>query len=302
MKKIDKYILEKINLYTNKIVVITGANSGIGYEAMNVLASKNAHIIMACRSLDSANKARNKVLETFPDSKIDILEYDQSSFSSIEKFIKNLQNNYPHIDALVCNAGIFHPAIGKKTIDNFPLTIGTNYLGLFYLVEKLRKDYLKHTKLILVSSIVYKYTKIKDYQFLKEENHKSFKQYCVSKLCIARYFEFLKNNTDLQVFLMHPGISNTNIFTSQTSSYKQWFKNLANKLLPLFVHAPKKAALGISLLVANDYSNHTFLGPRGLFEISGYPKILKLRKNGRIESEALYEKTKKVIQEGVYNA
>lgn len=298
MKKIDKYIQEKIKDCDNKVIVITGANSGLGFESMKVLASKNAHIIMACRSFERANKAREKVIEEYPKSKIDILEYDQSSFASIDNFIVKLKDTYPHIDALICNAGIFHPEIGRTTKDNFPLTIGTNYLGLFYLVEKLRDDYLKDSKLILVSSIVYKYVKISNYDFLTKENYKAFKQYSLSKLCIARYYEYLKNNTNLNVYLMHPGVSGTNIFTSPTSSYKRWFKNLANKLLPLVVHSPKKAALGISLLSANDYANHTFLGPRGPFEISGYPKILNLRKNGRLDSEILYQETKKAIKDG----
>lgn len=299
MKKIDRYIKEKINNCHNKIVVITGANSGIGYETMKVLASKGAHIVMACRSIERATKAKNNVLSEFPNSQIDILEFDQSSFKSIDNFIKNLKNAYPHIDVLICNAGIYHPKEGQITEDNFPLTIGTNYLGLFYLVEKLRDGYLNDTKLILVSSIVYKYAKIKDYKFLKEENYKAFKQYSISKLCIARYFEYLKNNTDLNVYLMHPGISATNIFTSPTSSYKRLFKNLANKLLPLLVHSPKKAALSLSLLSANEYKNHTFLGPRGPFEISGYPRVLKLRKNGRKNAEILYQKTKNAIKDGV---
>ena len=298
MKKLDRYINEKINNCNDKIVVITGANSGLGFETMRVLASKGAHIVMACRSIERASNARDKVINEFKDSKIDILEYDQSSFASIDNFIVKLKENYPYIDVLVCNAGIFHPEAGKVTKDNYPLTIGTNYLGLFYLVEKLRDNYLQKTKLILVSSIVYKYSKIKDYKFLKEENYKAFKQYCISKLCIARYFEYLRHNTDLNVYLMHPGVSATNIFTSPTSSYKKWFKNLANKLLPLIVHSPKKAALSISLLSANEYDNHTFLGPRGLFEISGYPRILKLRKNGRKHYDVLFQETQNAIKDG----
>lgn len=299
MKKIDRFINERIDNCNDKIIVITGANSGLGFESMKVLVSKGAHVIMACRSIERANKAREKVINEYPEGKIEILEYDQSSLASIDNFIVKLKDNYPHIDALICNAGIFHPEIGKITKDNFPLTIGTNYLGLFYLVEKLRDNYLNNTKLILVSSIVYKYAKITDYKFLTEENYKSFKQYSISKLCIARYYEYLKNNTDLNVYLMHPGVSSTNIFTSPTSSYKKWFKDLANKLLPLLVHSPKKAALGISLLSANDYKNHTFLGPRGPFEISGYPKILNLRKNGRKDFEILYKETQNVLKDGV---
>lgn len=296
MKKIDKFIENKIDSCLGKTFVITGANSGLGYETTRVLAYKGAQVIMACRSFERANKAKTKILDDYPDAKIDIMLFDQSSLSSIKNFIEELKQKYAKIDALICNAGIYHPELGQVTKDNFPLTIGTNYLGLFYLIEN-AKDYLKDTKIILVTSIAHRFKDYQDYNFLKEENYSSFKQYCISKLCIARYFEYLKKHTDLHVYLMHPGVSNTNLFSSNTSSYKKWFKKLANKLLPLFVHSPKKAALSLSLLAANEYENHTFLGPRGLGQISGYPKVVKLKKRGKKDADNLFQETLKVLKE-----
>ena len=91
MKKIDHFISHKINDCNNKTVVITGANSGLGFETAKVLASKGAHIIMACRSFERANKAKQNIISEYPNSRIDILEYDQSSFSSIDNFIVQLK-------------------------------------------------------------------------------------------------------------------------------------------------------------------------------------------------------------------
>ena len=115
MKRIDKYIEKNIKDVTNKNIVITGANSGIGFESMMVLAKKGANVIMACRSLKRAQNAKEKVLKEYPNALIDIIEYDQSSFESIDNFINNLFKKYSKIDVLVCNAGIFHPEKGLKT-------------------------------------------------------------------------------------------------------------------------------------------------------------------------------------------
>lgn len=294
MNKLEKYINNSISDCTNKTIIITGANSGIGFEAMKIFVQKGAKVIMACRSFERANNAKEKVLSSFPNAKIDILEYDQASFVSIKKFSETIKNI--NFDVLICNAGIFHPKKGKTTKDSFPLTVGTNYLGLFYLIENI-KDFLGKRKLILVSSITYAHCKIKEYDFLRKETTSIFKQYSISKTCITRYFAYLKNNSDLNIYLMHPGVSATNIFASKTSSYKQWFKKLAMAILPLFVHSPKKASLGMVKLVSETYPNHTFLGPRGLFQISGYPRVVKLKKNGYLNNELLYKKSKELVTE-----
>ena len=298
--KIDKYIEIKISNCKGKVVVITGANSGIGFEASKVLAKKGATVVMACRNLNKANSARENILSEVPDANIEIMHYDQASLQSIKSFKENLLKIHPHIDAIVCNAGIYHPNKGQKTADGFPLTIGTNYLGLVYLIELL-KDHLINTKIILVDSIASRFKKIKNYDFLVEENSPIFTQYAISKLAITKYYDYLSKNTDLDVYMMHPGVSSTNIFTSDGVSYAKWFKKIAKKLLPVFVHSPKKASLGISLLVANNNPKHLTLGPRGIFQISGYPKTIKVKKYLRRNSDVLYKNAIEVLKRGEAN-
>jgi len=297
--KISNYI-NSIPTCQNKIIVITGANSGIGFETMKILAAKGAQIIMACRSRKRAEEAKNKVLSIVSKAKIDILLYDQSSFHSIDNFMRNLQEKYSHVDYLVCNAGIYHPQKNQKTIDGYPLTIGTNYLGLFYLIENL-KLYLVNTKIIFVNSLVYERIKRPIINGLTQETTYIFNQYCFSKWAITNYFYYLSNNTNLNIYLMHPGVSSTNIFTSNTSSYKNWFKKLAKIVLPLFVHSPKKACLGIVNLCAKSYPNHTFLAPRGLKHISGYPKICHLNKKRVKYANEFYQESYKLIMKEEQN-
>ena len=81
--KYTKYIDEHIKSLDGKIIVITGANSGIGFTLAKQILYKGGHVVMACRSLDRANKAKESLLEEFPSGKVDILQYDQSSQLSL---------------------------------------------------------------------------------------------------------------------------------------------------------------------------------------------------------------------------
>ncbi|HNY74507.1 MAG TPA: SDR family NAD(P)-dependent oxidoreductase [Bacilli bacterium] len=130
--KYQKYLDSHIGDLSNKTVVITGANSGIGFYAARLLAFKGARIIMGCRNLGRAEEARKAIIEAIPHARIEILIYDQASLASIEQFAGELTAKYPLINGFVFNAGIFHPKKDAVTKDGYPLTIGTNYLGTFF--------------------------------------------------------------------------------------------------------------------------------------------------------------------------
>ena len=84
--------LDKLESLEDKVVIVTGANSGLGYQTSLALAYKNARVIMACRNLEKAENAKNKILKLVPNAKIDICKYDQGSFESIEKLTYKLLN------------------------------------------------------------------------------------------------------------------------------------------------------------------------------------------------------------------
>ena len=85
MKTTVKF-LEKLSSLEDKVYIVTGANSGLGYETSLNLAYKKAKVIMACRNINKAERAKEKILEKVPGAEIDIVKYDQSSFESIDKF------------------------------------------------------------------------------------------------------------------------------------------------------------------------------------------------------------------------
>ncbi len=280
-----KWINKNCISLIGKNVIVTGANSGIGFETSKVLAYLGANVIMACRSIEKANKAKELILTELPNAKIDIFKYDQSDINSINEFVKNFTNKYSSLFALVNNAGIYHPANGSKASNGYPLTIMTNFLGQYYLTRKLL-PYIKkqeECRIVFETSIAANFSKLKGYDYLTKSLKNTNIEYNISKCAVAKGCLYLKDElkdyTNIKVLLSHPGISATNIFASKGNTFSKFFKKLALCILPFFVHKPAKACLGEVYCVANaNITSGTFVGPRGLFKISGFPKKTKTSK------------------------
>jgi NAD(P)-dependent dehydrogenase (short-subunit alcohol dehydrogenase family) len=128
----------------NKIVIITGANSGIGKAATIKFCDAGYTVVMACRNLKKSKFVQEEIIKITKNTNLDLLELDISSIESIKDFIKNFKNRYNHLDILVHNAGHFNH--GEKNYqlskDNLELTFATNTFGPFLLTHFLL-DWLK---------------------------------------------------------------------------------------------------------------------------------------------------------------
>ena len=282
-----RWVKKNCSSLEGKNIIVTGANSGIGLELTKYICYLGGHVIMACRSLQRAESAKSKVLEEVPNASLEILEYDQSSIESINNFYNTFKSKYTSLYALVNNAGIYHPAKDSKASNGYPLTIMTNFFGGYYL-SKLLMPMLESnagSRLIFESSIAATFNKFKNYDFLSNSLKDTNIEYNLSKLAIGKCYYYLCNQElKTKLYMAHPGISSTNIFSSKGNSFARWFKKLATTLLPIFVHCPAKASLGLLKCVANEnIAQHVYLAPRGPFHISGFPKKIKpikfMRKN-----------------------
>lgn len=119
-----------------KVVVITGGNSGIGLAMAEELAARGARLCLACRNLDKAEAARKQILARAPGAHVELHRLDLASFDSIRAFVAELGERVPHIDALVNNAGAA-PLTQQFTAEGFELQFGANYLGHFLLTHLL---------------------------------------------------------------------------------------------------------------------------------------------------------------------
>ncbi len=281
-----------------KTVIITGANSGVGFKSAETMAYLGAKVIMACRNAEKAERAKTELLNEYPDAQIELMALDLADFSSIEAFVENIKAKQTDIHLFVNNAGVFHQP-DKKTADGLELVLGTNYFGTYYLTETLM-PYLQtlphEVQYVNTISIIHKTAKKVDYSnFYYEKKYGNFRVYARSKLCLARYTYALAQacaKSNVRVLMNHPGIAITplgiNAFGSKVGRLAKVFSKLFN--------SPEKSSLSLALIAARNFEDGSIIGPNALFGGWGYPKRNKVKKKVKVGAEQLLGFTKAEIK------
>jgi len=255
-----------------KTVVVTGANSGVGFKTAELAAYLGASVIMACRSPDRAADARARLLRDHPGANVAVMMLDVADLSSIGAFADALRT--VDIDVFVNNAGVFrHP--GETTADGFDLVLGTNYLGVYCLSEKLL-PYLAslphEVTYINTISLVHKVARPVDYgDFYFSRHYRDFSVYARSKLCLAKYSYALAERyagTNVRVVMNHPGIAVTPL---GLNAYGKWVTDLANLFGGIF-NSPEKSSLSLAYIMSRELPPGSIVGPTRLFGGWGYPR------------------------------
>lgn len=274
--KIKEFIDKKIDTdLKGKTVLITGANSGIGFEVANQVLYLGGNVVMACRNLEKAEAAKTELLKRNPNGNVQILKLDLADFTSIQNFINEIKNLKLKIDFFYNNAGVF--GLKKsETKQGKEIIMGTNLVGTYFLNKLLLKYYGEINQpihVIFTTSITAHLYRINyDDPYLEKHHYGKFKIYGSSKRGIVHIFNYFKNVSEgknIMVSLYHPGITHTPLIDK---AYKaNWFRKLARWEMGVLFHSAEKAALGVTLLIARN-ENGSYYAPRGLFGISGYPK------------------------------
>lgn len=128
----------------DKIVIITGANSGIGKAAALKFAAEGYHVIMACRNIKISTAVQKDIIETTKNPNVDLMELDVSSFDSIRTFCTAFKAKYPRLDILIHNAAYLNHGVKeyKLSPENIELSFATNAIGPF-LMTRLLLDHLE---------------------------------------------------------------------------------------------------------------------------------------------------------------
>ncbi|XP_071728690.1 short-chain dehydrogenase TIC 32 B, chloroplastic-like [Rutidosis leptorrhynchoides] len=210
---------------SNLTVVITGGASGIGLETSRVLALRGAHVIIAARNMETANEAKQSILKSNENAKIDIIHLDLSSLHSVKAFADNfLELNLP-LNILINNAGIMFCPF-QLSQDGIEMQFATNYLGHFYLTNLLL-DKMKKTasdtgiegRIINLSSIAHLSTYDEGIKFDAINDKMSYsdkKAYGQSKLASILHANELsrrlkEEGINITVNSLHPGVIWTNL-------------------------------------------------------------------------------------------
>lgn len=217
-----------------KVVIVTGANTGIGLEAARELARRNAKVILACRSLSKGRAAALDISSSTGNSNIHVKLCDLSSLKSVRNFADDMLNSESRLDVLICNAGGGSPPGRHLTEDGFEVQFQTNHLGHFLLVNLLM-DLLKVTgsaghcpRIVITSSLAHRLGNI-DLQnmpkFAKYVPH-PFLTYCDTKLANLLFMKELDRRLEgssVTVNALHPGTVYTNGIRSVQIWYIKYF-------------------------------------------------------------------------------
>ncbi|HMB23017.1 MAG: oxidoreductase [Chloroflexota bacterium] len=267
---------ENIPDLTGKVAIVTGANSGIGYETARALAGKRAIVILACRNREKGDAAIRQICQENPRSKIELLQLDLGSLASVRCFVDEFTSRYARLDILINNAGIMAPPFGK-TVDGFEIQFGTNHLGHFALTGLLLNlitDTPK-SRVVTVGSSMHLFGKM-DFDNLKGEKHYQRQSaYAQSKLAnllfayeLQRRFDAAK--VDAISVAAHPGWTETNL---QVHWRALWMVNSLAGQKPQMGALPTLYAATAFAVRGGEY-----YGPRGL-QVWGYPT--RVRSNHR---------------------
>lgn len=226
----------------DKICLITGANSGIGYETAKSLSVKGATVILWCRSEKKANQAVAKIKSEFPKSKTETIISDLSSQKQIRDAASELLKKYDRIDVLVNNAGSWFSKM-EMTPDEAERQWAINHLAPFLLTHlmlpALRKS--SDARVITVSSDSHFHGKIHFDDVNLTDNYHGLRAYAQSKLAnvlFTREFESRKGKLPVTINAVQPGLVKTDIGLKNTIS----FHGLMWKIRRLGGISPEKGA------------------------------------------------------------
>lgn len=223
-----------------KVVLITGANAGIGKETALDLAKRGAKVYMACRDFNRCEAARLEIVKRSQNPNVFNRTLDLASLTSIRQFARDFIAEETRLDVLVNNAGLMGPR--RLTADGFEMLIGVNHMGHFLLTNLLLPLLKKSapSRIVIVSSMAHRMGKLKKDDLNSEKSYKEFPAYAQSKLANLLFMRELVRrlkDTGVTVNAAHPGAVRTEI--AKDSS-----KLLALALAPAFMLFLKDATLG----------------------------------------------------------
>ncbi|KAG5887916.1 hypothetical protein JTB14_003013 [Gonioctena quinquepunctata] len=228
-----------------KIAIVTGANSGIGFEVAKELASRNAKVILACRTLESSREACVNICAKLGKAPTLIpMELDLSSLQSIKHFADEIKQTYHTIHLLINNAGVSYPKSKRiETSDGFEIHFGVNHLGHFYLTNLLL-DLLSQdsSRIVVVASTLHERGEINLNDLNSSQTTKKANLYANSKLANVYFARELARRTkprNVKVYACCPGWVYTGLFRHSVRWYHYFF------IAPMaffFMRSPKQGA------------------------------------------------------------
>ena len=286
----SKWTAGEIPPQTGRTVLVTGANSGIGYQAALELARHGAHVLLGVRNLDKGQAALARLKQEAPGASAELAELDMASLASIRSFATSFQRP---LDLLINNAGVMALPKRELTQDGFERQFGTNHLGHFALTGLLLPQLLQtgSPRVVTVSSLAHRNGKINFDDLQSEKNYVPWDAYNQSKLANLLFALELDRHAKaagsrLRSIPVHPGISRTSIVDNGPGAVG--LKMLALKVLAPFITQDDAAGALPTLYAATapEAQGGVYIGPDGFKAFEGWPTVEQPRPQALDEAVA----------------
>ncbi|GAA1360155.1 SDR family NAD(P)-dependent oxidoreductase [Catellatospora chokoriensis] len=260
---------------TGRVAVITGANTGIGFEAAKVLAGRGATVVLACRNPDRAGDALARLTASTPGARVEFLRLDLSSLASIREAAAELRGRHPEIDLLVNNAGVMWTP-RSTTADGFELQFGTNHLGHFAFTGLVLDRLLPvvGSRVVTISSMGHRTGQLDFDDLQSERSYGRHRAYAASKLANLMFTYELQRRLETAAahtvaLAAHPGGAGTELMRNSPPLIR-----FLNPVFgPLVTQSAERGALPTLRAATDPFARGgEYYGPDGLGEVKGFPK------------------------------
>lgn len=266
---------------SGRMAIVTGANTGIGFETAKALARKGAKVVLACRSSEKGQHAVKRILAGSPDAVVSSMQLDLSDLNNVKAFATRFADQYDRLDLLILNAGVMVPP-ASKTAQGFELQFGVNHLGHFALTGALLQllQTTESSRVVVVSSTAARrgVMNFDDLQFEKR-GYSPWSAYGQSKLANQLFTLELQrrlkaSESPALVTAAHPGWTATDL--QRTSPVVKFLNRF------LAMQPPQGALPTLRAATDSGAAGGDYYGPDGFLQMRGYPKridMVKLAKN-----------------------
>ena len=269
-----------------KTVVVTGANSGLGYEGTRAFAEKGATVIMACRNIDRGERAMTEIRsESTDNSDLDVRECDLASLNSIRSFTEGVATDYDSLDVLCNNAGVM--AIPRsETEDGFETQFGVNHLGHFALTGRLfsvlaaAEGIDGEARIVTQSSGAHEQGAMDFSDLNWEQSYGKWKAYGRSKLANLLFAYELQRRIDgsddvsIRSVACHPGYTDTNLQLRTARESGNPLVSVGLKAAnAVFGQEPDIGVLPMLYAATVDVAGGAYVEPGGFMNMRGHPTV-----------------------------
>lgn len=273
---------------TGRRAVVTGANTGLGYQTAAALAAKGCHTILACRNMDKAAEARRSIRNRYPNARVDVLTLDTGSMASVKAFVDTFCKHYDQLHILINNAGIMTTPY-SQTEEGFEGQLAVNYLGHFLLTGLLLPtlEASPGARVVTLYSLAHRWGGIMFDDIHFSQGYDAGKAYCQSKMACLMFAQELDRRLrragyNTRSMAAHPGMSQSDLFRHLAWPWRklsEWFGQL------LFQPAEQGALPSLYAALGAELSGGEAIGPSGAGQRRGSPALVEVAKGALIQAD-----------------